>query len=1370
MKFKDTTMILILLTIVTAIFTVTPVIPEEPQRGPNIDKLVLPVIRGPDYQLLAMLVWTDHVLTDLVRPCDIECLDNYGFTITHALGFQLVHIGYNIRPNQGYRESDRPDWGSFGTWPLADVNFRHALFHCYDQVRIVATLHRYIVTPVQSLVPPAQGGWVNPAVPTHPYNPGNPFTSLPGEDSSCGILKGAEYTFVDADVSGTVTSADYWEKPDGYAIPTLRMYTPTYETAPTSADHGAMFVADLAEIGLAATGENGYKGLLHEPAEFADYMDKVDSGLFDIYMGFLRLDRFPDHLYDMCHSSQICGPELERKGRHNKPGICDPALDGMLETVKESLDHSVKLQAAWDAQERMNDPDASDQALAYMPLYSKMPFDAFNPDLRGIVKSPGYGSNIKWTHLNMYWQPGTERYDVEGNTFIHWILGDSPERLNPCYASTVYAWDIIDKTLDNLIAVNPYTHEDLPWLAESWNVVDTPSGPYAMNITFYIREDVFWQDGLPYTAHDAKFNWLFLRDNCIPRHTTTWKYIKDVTVINDHTVRVSLNVTSQFLLYDLASTAAMLPPAVWSRFNGKPLIDILGYDPSANTTRPAGAGPWFGTPQGPSTQLYGTGVFMFDYYDDVCDVGQLRANREYFKATDEIHAQLVEMFHRVGDTNYDGIVDSVDIDQIQLRLGSMIGDPLYDPDVDINSDGFIDMEDLSLANYFYGELREYPGPHAPEPVASFTFSPLTPVVGEHVTFDASGSFDRDGYIVGWNWDFGDGNSDTGKIVTHAYSAAETYAVTLTVTDNDALTDTVTSYVTVNPREDYEFDKTLSASEGELGDTIHVTLELNVPSGTTAAVEDTLPPEFNYVNGTFAVNGVSATPAITKNTPPLPIVTKISYNITESGIYVVEFDCKVGSAYWEDREVCNIAVATWYDDEGNVIETKEDVECFIIHAFEELHKNVGIPKADVVFAIDLTGSMGDEIAEVKANATNIMDSLAAQIADVQFGLISYMDYDGYYTTYSTSTGTWYNNTYGSAASGDYPYKLDQDITNNIAVMAAKINGLTLGWGADGPQDYTRIIHESWNDPNLHWRTDAKRILILFGDDVPHDTNFDNNNDATADNTGGDPGRDTILGTADDLDFETEVANAAANGVHIMAVYSGWTGQKFPWTYMANETSGGYFELTEAEQIPDAIKDLIKSQAEETLTIKERTEVQWAVVMDIINPFCYTMKNVTIKDNFGAELEIDQVTASPDTNVDGVVDVFDLAKVASNYGTIALVHQDQWDPVADINNDGVVDARDLGVVTLNWGVTLWLTGKTDKVHLFWYIGDLAPGETARIIILVSTDLNPAGHQEYTAPGVYEMNSGATLKFIDPEQDMQLSAVTDSIYVTVLPLEDP
>ncbi|HUV02832.1 MAG TPA: PKD domain-containing protein [Desulfobacteria bacterium] len=72
------------------------------------------------------------------------------------------------------------------------------------------------------------------------------------------------------------------------------------------------------------------------------------------------------------------------------------------------------------------------------------------------------------------------------------------------------------------------------------------------------------------------------------------------------------------------------------------------------------------------------------------------------------------------------------------------------------------------------------------PVASFTYSPENPAVSEEITFDASSSNDPDGTIEKYQWNFGDGNSTEGKVVTHAYSKAGDYTATLTVTDNDGL--------------------------------------------------------------------------------------------------------------------------------------------------------------------------------------------------------------------------------------------------------------------------------------------------------------------------------------------------------------------------------------------------------------------------------------------------------------------------------------------------------------------------------------------------------------------------------------------------------
>ncbi len=81
-------------------------------------------------------------------------------------------------------------------------------------------------------------------------------------------------------------------------------------------------------------------------------------------------------------------------------------------------------------------------------------------------------------------------------------------------------------------------------------------------------------------------------------------------------------------------------------------------------------------------------------------------------------------------------------------------------------------------------------PNTP-PVADAN-GPYSALAGETITFDGSGSFDLDGTIVSYDWDFGDGSTGTGVAPTHAYTEAGMFTVTLTVTDDGDLTDTTTA--------------------------------------------------------------------------------------------------------------------------------------------------------------------------------------------------------------------------------------------------------------------------------------------------------------------------------------------------------------------------------------------------------------------------------------------------------------------------------------------------------------------------------------------------------------------------------------------------
>jgi PKD repeat protein len=64
---------------------------------------------------------------------------------------------------------------------------------------------------------------------------------------------------------------------------------------------------------------------------------------------------------------------------------------------------------------------------------------------------------------------------------------------------------------------------------------------------------------------------------------------------------------------------------------------------------------------------------------------------------------------------------------------------------------------------------------------------VSETVNTSIQFSGATSYDSDGSIVSYYWNFGDGNTGTGATPTHTYTSIGTYTVTLTVTDNDGAT-------------------------------------------------------------------------------------------------------------------------------------------------------------------------------------------------------------------------------------------------------------------------------------------------------------------------------------------------------------------------------------------------------------------------------------------------------------------------------------------------------------------------------------------------------------------------------------------------------
>ena len=160
-----------------------------------------------------------------------------------------------------------------------------------------------------------------------------------------------------------------------------------------------------------------------------------------------------------------------------------------------------------------------------------------------------------------------------------------------------------------------------------------------------------------------------------------------------------------------------------------------------------------------------------------------------------------------------------------------------------------------------------PGPPPPQrPIASFCYTPQYPETNEIVTFNATESYDPDGYIVSYTWNFGDGTpsvTTSVPVTNHTYTTFGNYTVTLKVTDNSGLTGEAAStiHVSQHPIASFTFTPTdplvheivtfdASASTPDGGTIISYTW--NFGDGNTTTVSDPIITHAYSTYGTYTV--------------------------------------------------------------------------------------------------------------------------------------------------------------------------------------------------------------------------------------------------------------------------------------------------------------------------------------------------------------------------------------------------------------------------------------------------------------------------------------------------------------------------------------
>ena len=166
--------------------------------------------------------------------------------------------------------------------------------------------------------------------------------------------------------------------------------------------------------------------------------------------------------------------------------------------------------------------------------------------------------------------------------------------------------------------------------------------------------------------------------------------------------------------------------------------------------------------------------------------------------------------------------------------------------------------------------------------------------------------------------------------------------------------------------------------------------------------------------------------------------------------------------------------------------------------------------DVLFLLDSTGSMADEIQQIKTT----MQSIAKRVSnlpanpDLRFGMVSYRDRDDTYVT-----------------------RL-HDFDGNVDRFQQTIRGVRASGGNDYPESLNQALHEAVNDAS--WRENAIRLIFLIADAPPH------------------------LDYPQDEDYAVDMVRAREKGIKIFSVASSGLDEQGEYIFrqIAQQTMGSF----------------------------------------------------------------------------------------------------------------------------------------------------------------------------------------------------------------------
>jgi peptide/nickel transport system substrate-binding protein len=257
------------------------------------------------------------------------------------------------------------------------------------------------------------------------------------------------------------------------------------------------------------------------------------------------------------------------------------------------------------------------------------------------------------------------------NTLV-WGVQIEPGHLNPLVSTSGIATDLQHLLFMPLNAFGPPPEFDLrPILADHWEISDDRK-----TVTYFLRQDVVWHDGVPTTAKDVKFTYDMMIQPDLPYpQKQKLRLVEACEVVNEWTVRFHFSEPSWEPIFDTQffvvpeHVLASVPPAdmVTSSFSRKPV----------------GNGPWKFVEWTRGQQIVLEANEAFASGRPGFDRLVLRVVPEATTLLTELKTGSIDVYHRLPSVRYREIANDPAFevhrvpDRTYVYLGWNLRDPKY---------------------------------------------------------------------------------------------------------------------------------------------------------------------------------------------------------------------------------------------------------------------------------------------------------------------------------------------------------------------------------------------------------------------------------------------------------------------------------------------------------------------------------------------------------------------------------------------------------------------------------------------------------------------------------------------------------------------